>query len=128
MNPIEQAREALEAILDHYVNLANSGDAGFWNPEEEPEVIGVRAALAALSASQAHADLLKLEALADAYAKAAATAHVESLYGGSKDYTRECVGKSNKARSDLMQALSAAPAAPTQGAQWMPIETAPKDG
>lgn len=37
---------ALRAITDHYVTLINSGDYGFWNPEEEAEVIAARAALA----------------------------------------------------------------------------------
>jgi len=38
--------DALEAILNRYVGLANSGDCGFWNPEDEEEVKGARAALA----------------------------------------------------------------------------------
>ncbi len=38
--------EALETITDHYVRLAGSGDCGFWNPEEEDEVMLARAALA----------------------------------------------------------------------------------
>ena len=50
--------------------------------------------------------------LADDYARCAATAHVESLYGGSKSYTAECQKHENEARSKLSAALSAAPAAP----------------
>ncbi len=42
---VERLRDALVAILDRYVGLANSGDAGFWNPEDEEEVIAARAAL-----------------------------------------------------------------------------------
>lgn len=38
-------REVLEALLSHYVSLVNSGDAGNWNPETEPEVIAARAEL-----------------------------------------------------------------------------------
>lgn len=38
--------EALESVLKNYVSLVNSGDAGNWNPEEEPEV---QAALAAIA-------------------------------------------------------------------------------
>ena len=38
-------REALTALLNRYVGLVNSGDAGFWNPEEEVEVQQARAAL-----------------------------------------------------------------------------------
>jgi hypothetical protein len=37
---------ALEALLDSYVQLVNSGDCGFWNPEGEAEVKAARAALA----------------------------------------------------------------------------------
>lgn len=37
--------DALRAITKRYVDLAGSGDCGFWNPEEEPEVIAARAAL-----------------------------------------------------------------------------------
>ena len=48
--------------------------------------------------------------LADDYARCAATAHVESLYGGSKSYTAECQKHENEARSKLSAALSAAPA------------------
>ena len=38
-------KEALEGLLNRYVGLVNSGDAGFWNPEEEDEVKAARAAL-----------------------------------------------------------------------------------
>ncbi len=41
--PATQA--ALQVLLEHYLSLANSGDAGFWDPEAEPEVIAARAAL-----------------------------------------------------------------------------------
>jgi hypothetical protein len=44
---------ALQSLLDRYLELANSGDAGFWDPEEEPEVIAARAARAALRAHTA---------------------------------------------------------------------------
>lgn len=37
---------ALKAITERYVDLAGSGDCGFWNPEEEPEVQAARAAIA----------------------------------------------------------------------------------
>ena len=36
---------ACRALLNRYLALVNSGDAGNWNPEEEPEVIAVRRAL-----------------------------------------------------------------------------------
>lgn len=37
--------EALAKMTARYVALAGSGDCGFWNPEEEPDVIASRAAL-----------------------------------------------------------------------------------
>lgn len=37
---------ACEGLLNKYVSLVNSGDAGFWNPEEEAEVIAARSAIA----------------------------------------------------------------------------------
>ena len=37
--------KALQDILKRYVDLANSGDCGFWDPEKEDEVIQARAAL-----------------------------------------------------------------------------------
>ena len=46
-------RAALAQLLDHYVTLANSGDAGFWDCETEPEVIAARAALAQPQPQQA---------------------------------------------------------------------------
>lgn len=41
----DRLREALTSMLNHYVRLAGSGDCGFWDPEEEAEVIAARAAL-----------------------------------------------------------------------------------
>lgn len=38
-------REALRALLEHYVQLVNCGDCGNWNPEEEAVVIAARVAL-----------------------------------------------------------------------------------
>lgn len=38
---------ALEGLLDHYVTLVNSGDAGNWDPEDEDHVKAARAALKA---------------------------------------------------------------------------------
>jgi len=49
--------EALAGLLEHYLSLVNSGDAGFWDPEKEAQVIAARAALAKASRSnpeQAH--------------------------------------------------------------------------
>jgi hypothetical protein len=37
--------EALRKMTDRYAYLVNSGDAGNWNPETEPEVIAARALL-----------------------------------------------------------------------------------
>lgn len=41
-------KKASEALLDHYVALVNSGDAGHWNPEEEKEVQTLRSILGRL--------------------------------------------------------------------------------
>lgn len=38
--------EALNGMISMYCELINSGDAGYWNPEEVPEVIAARAAIA----------------------------------------------------------------------------------
>lgn len=38
--------EALKGLLERYVGLVNSGDAGFWDPETEQEVATARAAIA----------------------------------------------------------------------------------
>lgn len=38
--------EALETFVAEYVDLVQSGDAGFWNPEHEPKVIMARKAIA----------------------------------------------------------------------------------
>jgi len=44
--PVRELVDALAGLLKLYVDLGNSGDAGNWNPEEEPEVIAARAVLA----------------------------------------------------------------------------------
>jgi hypothetical protein len=36
-------------MLQHYLSLANSGDAGLWEPEEEQTIQDVRKTLAASS-------------------------------------------------------------------------------
>ena len=38
-------KEALEALLKHYIAIADSGDCGSWDPEKEDVVIQARAAL-----------------------------------------------------------------------------------
>jgi hypothetical protein len=44
--PIEDVLSlALTNLLNHYLSLANSGDAGNWNPEEEQVVIEAREAI-----------------------------------------------------------------------------------
>lgn len=45
--------DALRGILNRYVGLVNSGDAGNWNPETEPEVIAARAALSKNTTAEA---------------------------------------------------------------------------
>jgi hypothetical protein len=42
---IKRLEEALEGTVKWIVDLANSGDAGFWNPEEQSVIIAARAAL-----------------------------------------------------------------------------------
>lgn len=37
--------EALQTFVSQYVDLVESGDAGFWDAEKEPKVIAARAAL-----------------------------------------------------------------------------------
>ena len=43
---VGELERALAHMVEHYISLADSGDAGFWNPEEEPEVKAARAVLA----------------------------------------------------------------------------------
>lgn len=38
-------RTALVDLLDHYLELVNSGDCGNWDPETEPVVIAARKAI-----------------------------------------------------------------------------------
>ena len=45
MDRIKRLEEALEGTVRWIVDLANSGDAGFWNPEEQSAIIAARAAL-----------------------------------------------------------------------------------
>jgi hypothetical protein len=47
---IKRLEEALEGSLKWIVDLANSGDAGFWNPEEQSVIIAARKALQAKEA------------------------------------------------------------------------------
>ncbi len=44
--------KALKSMLERYVSLVNSGDAGNWDPEGEPEVAQSRAALRAITEEQ----------------------------------------------------------------------------
>ena len=47
---IKRLEEALEGTVKWIVHLADSGDAGFWNPEEQSVIIEARAALQAKEA------------------------------------------------------------------------------
>ena len=47
---IKRLEEALEGTVKRFVDLADSGDAGFWNPEEQSVIIEARAALQAKEA------------------------------------------------------------------------------
>ena len=42
---VNRLREALEKMVAHYCELANSGDCGWWNPEDEDVIKVARAAL-----------------------------------------------------------------------------------
>ena len=42
---IKQLEEALEGTVKWIVQLADSGDAGFWHVDDQPEIIAARAAL-----------------------------------------------------------------------------------
>lgn len=47
---IKRLEEALEGTVKWIVDLADSGDAGFWDVDEQPEIIAARAALQAKDA------------------------------------------------------------------------------
>lgn len=53
MSQHDTLTQALRALLDRYTMLVNSGDAGNWDPESEPEVIAARSALSATQPAQA---------------------------------------------------------------------------
>jgi hypothetical protein len=46
LTPIQVLRTALTGMVNLYVSLVESGDAGFWDAEADAEVIVARAALA----------------------------------------------------------------------------------
>ena len=50
MDRIKRLEEALEGTVKCFVDLADSGDAGFWNPDEQSVIIAARAALEAKEA------------------------------------------------------------------------------
>ena len=58
--------EAGTALLNHYVALVESGDAGFWDAEDEPVVIDLRAALDAEAIVSATSEQRGWEGVADA--------------------------------------------------------------
>jgi hypothetical protein len=43
---VDELVGALKAATKQWIDLANSGDAGFWNPEEDDHVIAARALIA----------------------------------------------------------------------------------
>ena len=45
VNSFEAMKEALENLTKRYCDLVNCGDCGFWEPEDEKEIIASRAAL-----------------------------------------------------------------------------------
>lgn len=42
---VERLRTALTTFVDEYVEMVNSGDCGFWDPEKEDKVVAARKAL-----------------------------------------------------------------------------------
>ena len=42
---IKRLEDALNGTINWIVKMANSGDAGFWDAEEQPEIIAARAVL-----------------------------------------------------------------------------------
>ena len=50
LDRIKRLEEALEGTVKWIVHLADSGDAGFWNPDEQSVIIAARAALEAKEA------------------------------------------------------------------------------
>ena len=66
--------------------------------------------------------------LADDYAKATATARLESLHGTSKSFTEQCVAHAAALREQLNAALSAAPVEPVAPVawRWMPTQHFPE--
>ena len=61
---MEQMVEALRDVTDclsdmteHYVRLAGCGDCGFWDPEQESEVIAARKMIASVRADLAGLDI-----------------------------------------------------------------------
>ena len=46
VNSFEPMKEALENLTKRYCDLVNCGDCGFWEPEDEKEIIASRAAIA----------------------------------------------------------------------------------
>jgi hypothetical protein len=42
LNLLREARGAMLGVTDHYCRLVDSGEAGFWNPNKESEVVAAR--------------------------------------------------------------------------------------
>lgn len=49
---IKELEAALRDLLNHYIALVESGDAGHWNPNEEKEVIKAKKALSSSPAQE----------------------------------------------------------------------------
>lgn len=56
MEAAEAMARTFSELLAHYLVMANSGDCGFWDPEEEPVIIKSRARLTAWDAAQESGD------------------------------------------------------------------------
>jgi len=95
--------EALKNLLDQYVSLVNSGDAGSWDPETEAVVVAARKALAAIPAGYAVVPLEPTDAAYKAF-------WAGSYYGDgawSDGRGREWWGEREMWRNDFRNAILA---------------------
>jgi hypothetical protein len=114
---MDKMEQALRGLLDRYVSLVNSGDCGFWNPEDEDEVKAARESLAALSPVGMEEIEKAIRAHIKGYAGVLIVAH-------ERDYDSASVAACDAWVRALMALISRSYGA----GQWMPISSAPKDG
>jgi len=76
----EGVRGALEGLLKHYVALVESGDAGNWDAETEPQVIAARRALSTLPPASTEGGASEYDKAANALAVLIGFAIPEARY------------------------------------------------